>query len=80
MKTIFYTDCRACGGTGREISHIETGKKMRQLRTDADISLREVARRLGISGAYLSDMEQGKRNWTNAKVEMFLGAVKGKQK
>lgn len=37
------------------------GQRIRELRAANDLSLREFARRLGISAAFLSDIELGKR-------------------
>jgi transcriptional regulator with XRE-family HTH domain len=37
------------------------GEKIRELREDKDISLRELAKRLGLSAAFLSDVELGRR-------------------
>lgn len=73
---IIYTDCRACDGSGKEIDHIKTGLRLRKLREKSGVSIREVARRLGIDNKYLSDMELGRRNWTEEKVERFLEAIK----
>ena len=39
------------------------GDKLRQLRNDADLSLRELAKKLGdVTAAHLSDIELGRRN------------------
>lgn len=38
------------------------GLKLRQLRENADISLRELARRLKVSAPFLSDVELGRRH------------------
>jgi len=38
------------------------GLKLRQLREDAQISLREFAKRLKVSAAFLSDVELGRRH------------------
>ena len=37
------------------------GQRIRELRTESGLSLRECARRLGISAAFLSDVELGRR-------------------
>lgn len=39
----------------------EAGKRMREARETAQLSVRETAKRLGISAPYLSDMELGRR-------------------
>jgi transcriptional regulator with XRE-family HTH domain len=40
---------------------ISLGKRLRELRDRADLSLRELAKRVGISGPFLSDIELGRR-------------------
>ena|SRR6266567_8211488 len=37
------------------------GEKIRKLRDDRDLSLREVADKIGVSAAFLSDVELGRR-------------------
>lgn len=41
------------------------GVYIRYARQDKNISLRELAKRIGISASYLSDVELGKRSMTN---------------
>jgi len=48
----------------REIDHVATSALMRQGRLKSQISLREMARRLEYSAPFVSDLELGKRNWT----------------
>lgn len=40
---------------------ISLGKRLRELRDGVDLSLRELAKRVGISGPFLSDIELGRR-------------------
>jgi transcriptional regulator with XRE-family HTH domain len=40
---------------------ISLGKRLHELRDRADLSLRELAKRVGISGPFLSDIELGRR-------------------
>lgn len=49
--------CRTCGSSRRVVN----GAYLRFRRERAWISLRELARRLAYSAAYLSDVETGKR-------------------
>jgi transcriptional regulator with XRE-family HTH domain len=37
------------------------GQKIRELREEKDLSLRELARKLGVTAAFLSDIELGRR-------------------
>ena len=50
--------CRTCGQSRR----VRNGGFLRSLREVAGLSLREVARRLGLSAAYLSDVERNQRH------------------
>jgi transcriptional regulator with XRE-family HTH domain len=45
---------------------------MRFARVEAKISLREMARRMGVSAPTVSDWELGRRRWTRKRVEEFL--------
>ena len=47
--------------TRAELNQVEFGNVLRRLRQDADLSLREVARKLGRSAPFLSDCELGRR-------------------
>lgn len=49
---------------------------MRQLREHSGLSLREVARRLGFSAAYLSDLERGQRLWNKEREQQYKRALK----
>jgi transcriptional regulator with XRE-family HTH domain len=40
---------------------ISLGQRLRELRDKADLSLRELAKRIGISSPFLSDIELGRR-------------------
>jgi DNA-binding transcriptional regulator YiaG len=46
--------------------------RMRFARVEAKISLREMARRMGVSAPTVSDWELGRRRWTRKRVEEFL--------
>ena len=50
------------------------GRAMRKLREDANVSLRELARRAKLSVPYISDLERGRRNWSPELVRR-LGAL-----
>lgn len=68
-----YRKCPRCGGSG-SIECLD-GPLMRELRQRNRVSLREMARRLNLSPAYLSDVEQGRRfgNASIAKAYDHLG-------
>ena len=48
------------------VDHAGTGAAVRKYRLRQGRSLRSVARELGWSATYLSDLERGKRRWTQA--------------
>ena len=56
--------------------HRPLGAEMRRRREAKGFALREVARRLGISAPFLSDLELGRRNWTEELRDSFLKAIK----
>lgn len=59
------------------VDHEATGAKMRQLRTNAGISLTEMAGRLPMNLAQLSQMETGKRPWNEAQAARYVAALNG---
>lgn len=50
----------------QEIDHGRTGALVRKFRLRRGRSLRAIARELGWSPTYLSDLERGKRRWNQA--------------
>lgn len=63
--------CRKCGGTGKELDPTGVGLEMRTARIKANVSLRDMAKRMGMSPPYLSDLELGRRDWTEEKIAKF---------
>lgn len=55
--------CNKCGGTGQVPDDAKIGKTIRKLREKKQISVRGMAKRIGISAPFLSDMELGRRHW-----------------
>ena len=51
------------------------GSKLREEREKANISLRELAKRIGVSGAFLSDIELGRRFPSQDKVELLAKEI-----
>lgn len=62
-----YKKCETCNGTGQVLDDTKVGAEHRVLREYLGISLRALAREIGWSPAYLSDLERGKRRWTIEK-------------
>ena len=63
--------CHCCDGSGSETSQVAIGHTMRCLRLKKLIGLRVMADRMGISHAFLTLLEQGKRNWTAKLIQDF---------
>jgi predicted transcriptional regulator len=68
--------CRHCKGTGKEIDAAGLGAMLRRERIEAGISLRTVAVKISTSPGHLSDMEQGKRSFSEALAVQFREALK----
>jgi len=48
-----------------------TGQLMREARKQAGLSVREMARRLGQSAPFVSDLELGRRGWDEERIEQW---------
>lgn len=57
-----------------EIDHQATGKGARQYREERGLSIRKVAQRMGLSASFVSDLELGRRHWTDALTKRFKKA------
>lgn len=51
--------------------YIEIGSRLRKMREERKITLREMARRLACSAAYVSDLERGRRNWDHDGIKCY---------
>ncbi len=51
------------------------GAKIRQLREDRDISLRELAKTIGVSAPFLSDVELGRRHPSDEHITALAKAL-----
>jgi len=63
--------CPRCQGTGVLPDPRLEGAEMRALRERAQLKLRELARRFGLSVGYLSDLELGRRAWNPRMRELY---------
>ncbi len=54
---------------------ITIGERIRQLREDKDMSLRELAKTIGVSAAYLSDVELGRRYPSDKHLRAIVRAL-----
>ncbi len=51
------------------------GSRLRELREEKSISLRELAKRIGVSGAFLSDIELGRRFPSTEILELIANEI-----
>lgn len=63
--------CVKCNGIGEVENAAYRGQEMRKLRQTAGLSLREVARQMGRSAAYISDLELGRRGWNTGLIRAY---------
>lgn len=59
-----------------DIDHTGTGVALRAKREIHSLTLETLAYRLGWSVGYLSDLERGRRNWTQERVNAYLLALR----
>ena len=67
--------CHFCKGTGKELNNQAVGFALRIAREQSGRSLRDVAKALGVSAAYLSDLELGRRNWSPNRIHAYQAAL-----
>lgn len=54
------------------VDQVSLGAAMRQLRKDSGMTMREVARRMNLSAAFLSDCEYGNRKMSPGYLAIFI--------
>lgn len=59
-----------------EIDDAATGAKIRKLREESGLSLRAVALEMAVSAPYLSDLELGRRGWSEERAQQCVDAIK----
>ncbi len=67
--------CPKCDGTGTVVDPVLVGRKMRALRERFGVSCRAVARELGFSPPYVSDLELGRRSFNERLIKRYTKAV-----
>jgi transcriptional regulator with XRE-family HTH domain len=70
--------CHCCNGSGVEKNHKTLGQSMRNSRIKAGLSLRKMAKKIGISFSFLAQLERGNRHWTQDVEYKFLKALEEK--
>jgi len=61
------------------IDHERTGKEVRKERIKCGVSLRRVAKQMGLSPSFVSDLERGRRNWTSKRFHQYADALKAQK-
>jgi transcriptional regulator with XRE-family HTH domain len=59
------------------IDNLETGRRVRKERNSKGTSLRKLANLMGIQPAFLSDLELGRRNWTQDRFDLAMRILNG---
>lgn len=67
--------CPACHGTGHVLDHKTIGRRMQAARHAKGVSLRVMAKRIGVSHSYLCLLEKGQRHWPWKLQNRFLGVL-----
>lgn len=65
-------ECAKCGGTGKVPDEKKVGRSIMRKRLRSGVSLRKTAKHLGISPAYLSDIEKGRRALNGPKARLVV--------
>ena len=76
MKVDLSMTCPKCDGTGAVLDPRAIGKQMRELREEKGVSLRTVASKLEFTPAYISDLEHGRRGWSDELLERYKATLK----
>lgn len=68
--------CRCCRGSGKELDQKAVAAEMKKYRMTRvpKPSQATIAKRMGITPAYLCDLEQGYRNWNPSLIQRFKKA------
>ena len=63
-----------------DLGMARAAKELRLLREDAGVSLRTVAKNMGLSAPYVSDVELGRRGLNTGLIQKYVAALNGKHK
>jgi Helix-turn-helix domain len=72
IRRMTFVPCDKCGGTGKLRDWRELGQEARKLREASGLSVREAAKLLMMSAAYLSDIELGRRRRPDDLLDRIL--------
>lgn len=72
-----FVECPHCEGSGKLPDNKWMGEFIRTRREKAKVSLRTMATKMGITPAYLSDLERNRRHWPATRVQQFTNIILG---
>lgn len=75
MGMLSESEARQAWNQRKEWDHARIGAEMREARQKAKISGRQIAARMKLSPAYVSDLELGRRCWTPEKLRWYRDAL-----
>lgn len=75
MLMLSESEARQAWNQRKEWDHARIGAEMREARQKAKISGRQIAARMELSPAYVSDLELGRRCWTPEKLRWYVDAL-----
>lgn len=67
--------CQHCSGVGYVENPIYRGQQMRALRLKARLTLTDIAHKMLFSKGYLSDLELGRRAWSESLIADYETAI-----
>lgn len=76
QKTPATVTCPNCEGCGEIENPLWRGQKMRLERNNIEATLTDVARKMGFSKGYVSDLELGRRAWSSKLISAYEKALR----
>jgi predicted transcriptional regulator len=68
-------DCPKCSGTGKIKDNASVAEEVKRFREKHSLTLTEVAKEMGLTKAYISDLEHARRTWSDALEKRYCDAV-----
>jgi transcriptional regulator with XRE-family HTH domain len=68
--------CRRCGGSGVELDLLVVGTRIRAARQRRALGLRQMARLMKVTAAYVCDLENGRRPFGGPAAQRILKFLK----
>ena len=67
--------CTRCNGCGLENDYVAFGEQMAKKRQNAGLTLKQVSSRLRYSISYISDLEHGRKAWSEEMIANYLRSL-----